>query len=207
MSIDGDGASGRRVYVVDDDAGVLESFRFMLEAAGFVVAGYSRAEDLIREVATLPPGVLVVDVRLPGLSGLEMIGSIRASHCYLPAIVMSGLNSVAVTLQAFGVGAITFIPKPATADALLVALDEAFTRLPALLTYQDARRRLATLTPREMEVFTAVSNGSTSGEIGEALGISARTVEVYRHDIQVKLAAPTIADLVKLKVIAARPPE
>lgn len=190
------------VYIVEDDASVRTSLEFLLEQLGYVPRGFDSAEALLSGLSSITPGCIVCDVSLPGLSGLELMNQLRAEGCPCPFIVTSGLDSIPHVRQAFSGGALTFLPKPPDPVQLAEALAESFARLPERVEVYRAVRALDQLSPRERQVFDAICDGLTSGDIASDLGISERTVEAYRRGIHDKLKAPGIAELVRLKHLA-----
>jgi two-component system response regulator FixJ len=193
------------VHIVDDDAAVRESLRFVLEAAGWPVRDYDAAPALLDRVGELEPGIIVTDVRMPGMSGLELVGALKLAGANHPIIVLTGHADVAMAVDAMKEGVVDFIEKPFGDDALLNAIAAAGQRLQGgaarLAERAEAAKRFALLTPRERDVFSAVASGDSNKVAAQKLGISPRTVEIYRAHVMEKLKARSLSDLVRLALL------
>jgi RNA polymerase sigma factor (sigma-70 family) len=195
------------VLVVEDDDAVRTSLLVLLRLKGLRAEGFASAEELLSAWRPGWTGCLVVDLRMPGLSGLELLARLRELGCELPAIVITAHGDVANTRSSFRAGAVDFFEKPVDNDALLAAIREAMDR--SAEQAREARERaavterLARLTGREREVLDLVAAGRHNREIAAALGISPRTVEVYKARMMEKLAVRRVPDLVRL-VLRAR---
>jgi RNA polymerase sigma factor (sigma-70 family) len=190
------------VFIVDDDAGVRDSLAMLLELKGFRTRTFADAAAFLAEYRPDWPGCLVLDLRMPGMTGLELQAELGRRGAALPVIIITAHGDVATTRSALKGGAVDFIEKPIDDEALVAAIAAALDR--------DARERersqaaagvaerLARLTAREREVLALVAEGRHNREIGAALGISPRTVEVYKARMMEKLQVRRVPDLVRL---------
>lgn len=200
-------ATKPRVFVVEDDEAVRNSLEVLLGLEGLAAEGFPSAEAFLEAWSPAWAGCLVVDLRMPGLSGLELLQRLRELGCELPAIVITAHGDVANTRSSFRAGAVDFFEKPVDNAALLSAIRQALDRAATLA--QDAAERarlaerLARLTAREREVLDLVSLGRHNREIAAALRISPRTVEVYKARMMEKLQVRRLPELVRL-VLRAR---
>jgi len=197
------------VFVVEDDEAVRSSLAVLLELSGLRVQGFASAEEFLLARRPGWSGCLVVDLRMPGMSGLELLEHMRQSGCELPAIVITAHGDVANTRSSFRAGAVDFFEKPVENDALLAAIRGAMDRDAArrreALERAEIRERLERLTAREREVLDLVAAGRHNREIAAALGISPRTVEVYKGRMMEKLQVRRLPDVVRL-VLRGRDP-
>jgi len=189
------------VHVIDDDDGVRESLRFLLESAGLTVHAHASAEAFL--AADLDPaGCVLTDIRLPGMDGMELLRRLPAQGVRLPVIVMTGHADVPLAVQAMKAGAIDFLEKPFSEEALIAAVEraqEASRRISdSTAQAQQAHARLATLTRRERQVFDLLVQGLANKAIARALDASPRTIEVHRGRVMEKLSAHSLPDLVRL---------
>lgn len=190
------------VHVVDDDAAMRDSVSFLLESDGLHARTYESARALLDRRAELEPGCIVTDIRMPEMNGLEMVVELKRLGVSLPVIVLTGHADVALAVQAMKAGVVEFLEKPFEDEALLRAVRAALT-----LGDDDAARRkeraeiaarAAELTAREREVFDAVVAGDSNKVAALKLGISPRTVEIYRANVMTKMKADTLSDLVRM---------
>lgn len=199
------------VYVVDDDPAVRDSLALMLGLEGYRVALFADAESFLRAFSDSWAGCVVADIRLPGMSGVDLQARVRERGSRLPFVVITGHADVATARRAFHASAVDFLEKPFDHGQLRAAIETAFAREDRRV--QDAQTRLrdeaqlALLTPREREVFEQVARGGHAREIAAALGISPRTVEVHKARVMAKLGVHNIAELVRLAVAVERPGE
>jgi RNA polymerase sigma factor (sigma-70 family) len=195
------------VFVVEDDDAVRSSLGMLLRLKGLAAEGFASAEEFLGAWSGDRTGCLVVDLRMPGMSGLELLTRLRELGCDLPAIVITAHGDVANTRSSFRAGAVDFFEKPVDNEALLAAIREALDRSARLSREARERERiaerLARLTAREREVLDLVAAGRHNREIAAALGISPRTVEVYKARMMEKLQVKRVPDLVRL-VLRAR---
>ncbi|MEM8842250.1 MAG: response regulator [Pseudomonadota bacterium] len=191
-----------RVYVVDDDAAVLRSCSILLQAHGYETVQCESAEAFLKCRDATVPGCLVLDIRMPGMSGLDLQKHLNDQHIALPIIMLTGHGDVPAAVQAIKNGAIDFIEKPADESALLSALEEAAAinrNAPRrIVPKSEVETRLKRLTTREREVLNHLVLGKINKEIAETLGISQRTVELHRARVREKMHARGISDLIMM---------
>lgn len=189
--------SSGHVIVVDDDPGVLESLVSMLAVAGHRVTGFTSATDLLAEAGDLKAECLVTDIRLPQIDGLTLMQRLgEVGLADIPVIVISGHADVPIAVSAMQLGAMTVLEKPFPPARLLEAVVQAIARArPAAPSPETIaiRQRYDSLTAREREILLHLAKGSSSKVAAKALGISPRTVDVFRAKILQKMAAPNIA--------------
>jgi len=197
------------VFVVEDDTQIQAAVRGLLEAAGHRVEAFASAEQFLRTLgAKARRGCVVLDVGLPGMSGLQVQERLKADGFHLPVVVITGRHEVSLAVRAMRAGAVDFLEKPFDADRLLQAVDRALT--PAAPSsavapqpeFGDMAARFAGLTPREREVIGLVAEGHPNKEVAYRLGLSQRTVENYRARGMQKLGIRSLAELVRLAVAA-----
>ena len=195
--------SSQVVYVIEDDEAVRDSVAMLLRLHGNEVVGYASAEAFLQADPHARPAVALVDVRLPGISGLELQRRLTSSGTDLPVVVITAFGDVAMARRALRDGAVDFLEKPVDeADlvaAVAVALRADRRRQDELREHEAMVARLQRLTERETEVFERVTNGMHNREIAEEFGISQRTVEVHRARLMEKLQADRVADLFRLR--------
>ena len=193
------------VHVVDDDAAVRDSLSFTLSASGFAVQLYQSALELLAHAATLAPGLVITDVRMPGMTGLELVGRLKALGVSHPIIVLTGHADVGMAVDAMKSGVVDFIEKPFDDAALLHAVETARQRMAGDAGHQAERNeveaRIAQLTGREKDVFEAIVAGDSNKSAALKLGISPRTVEIYRANVMEKMQARTLSDLVRMALL------
>ena len=199
-------AASLAVYIVDDDASIRDSLALMLGLAGYATRLFADAESLLAAFDDQWAGCIVADLRLPGLSGLELQARLRSRGSNIPFIIITAHGDVPAARAAFRAQAVDFIEKPFEEAQLRAALDAAFAlerqRSNAADARQQAARKLARLTAREREVLEHAARGLHAKEIGSALGISARTVEVHKMRIMEKLEVRNIGELVRFALAA-----
>jgi FixJ family two-component response regulator len=193
-------APERTVYVVDDDDAMRDSLRWLLESAGYRVASYSSAERFLAAFRANHATCLVLDVRLSGLTGLELQQELNRKGANLPIIFITGHGDVPMAVQALKSGAFHFLEKPFEGERLLELIEQ--TASLAVPEAERTRRRCAaarvtTLTHREREVMELVVQGRKNREIAEALSISVKTVEAHRARAMEKMEVSSVAELVQ----------
>jgi FixJ family two-component response regulator len=193
------------VYLVDDDPSVRDALMLLLSLRNIPARPFDDAESLIDELTTDHRGCVLSDLKMPGKSGLELLSELIAKNIRLPIIILTAHGDVATTRAALRGGAFDFLEKPVDEDILVDVLTHALAEEARSFSRQretDAHRaRVSTLTPREREVFRLLGGGYQNREIAVELGISPRTVEVYKARMMEKLDCQTIADVVRLAVI------
>ena len=194
------------VFVVDDDRAMRESLTWLLDSVGLRVRSYANAGDFLAEYDPAQPGCLVLDVRMPGMSGLDLQAELARRGVELPTIVITGHAEVSMAVRAVKAGAIDFIEKPFSDQLLLdrvrQALEIDLEAREVRRRREDARRRLATLTAREREVLDLVAAGKANKEIASALGVSPKTVEVHRAHVMSKMYVDSLAELIRITLLA-----
>jgi RNA polymerase sigma factor (sigma-70 family) len=193
------------VFVVDDDADLRESLAWLFESAGLRTKGFSTAQDFLAQYDPEEPGCLLLDVRMPGLSGLDLQEELTRRGVPPPIIIMTGHARVPMAVRALKGGAIDFIQKPFNDQALLERVRQAidFDHQTRLARVERARftELLADLTPREREVMNLVIAGKPNKIIASDLGISPKTVEIHRGRVMEKLQVDSVAELVRLDLL------
>ena len=194
------------VFVVDDDRAMRESLCWLLDSVGLRVRSFANAADFLAEHDPAQPGCLVLDVRMPGMSGLDLQAELARRGVELPTIVITGHAEVSMAVRAVKAGAIDFIEKPFSDQLLLdrvrQALEIDLEAREVRRRREDARRRLATLTAREREVLDLVAAGKANKEIASALGVSPKTVEVHRAHVMSKMCVDSLAELIRITLLA-----
>ena len=200
----------RLVYVVDDDEAVRDSLSALLEAKSFTVRSFGLARDFLAAAATLRPGCLVADIRMPEMDGLELQQLLTARAFNFPLIVITGHGDVPLAVRAMKAGAIDFIEKPFAADAIIASVDAALARLAATGEENPlaatAAARLALLSPREREVLQGLLAGLPNKSIAYDLAISPRTVEIHRARVMDKMGARSLSELIRMSLAAGLQP-
>jgi FixJ family two-component response regulator len=198
------------VFIVEDDAAVRDSLGLLLGLQGFRTQSFRCAEDFLRIYQPSWAGCLLLDVRMPGMNGLELQESLRRQGLALPVIIMTAHGDITTVRTALKSGAVDFLEKPVDPAALLAAvrtaLDADAARRRTALEAEGARQRLSVLTARERQVMELVAKGCHNREIAETLGISPRTVEVHKARVMEKLQVQSVPELVRI-VLRAPPAE
>jgi FixJ family two-component response regulator len=189
------------VFIVDDDQSVGRSLSRVLRSAGFASETFPSAEAYLARVPFEGLGCLILDLCMPGLTGLDLQKQLTATGTVLPVIFLSGHGDIPSSVQAMAQGAVTFLTKPVHDDCLLAAVRKAFSICEQDLTARRAgesiRTRLAKLTPREFEVLRAVIAGKLNKQIAARLGIVEKTVKVHRGQVMQKMGVASVAELVR----------
>ncbi len=198
---------GAIVCVIDDDEAVRDSLDFLLGAAGFDVRLHASAEDFLSDIPA-ECGCVVTDVRMPGMDGVTLIQTLRQRGCTAPVIVMTGHGDVPLAVAAMKAGAADFLQKPYSDQAILDTVRTALGTETVNLSdaQKEARARLAQLSGREAQVLERLVNGDANKVIAQDLGLSPRTVEVYRANVMTKMQAGSFAELVRLAVYGGLEP-
>ena len=193
------------VFIVDDDPSVRDALSLLLGVRGYRTAMFASGEAFLQTWQASWSGCLLIDIRMSGMDGLSLQQELIARGCRIPVIIMSGHGDVSMARAAFKADAVGFLEKPFDDAKLIGAIDEALGR--ARADYSERQRRsrsrdlLGELTPREREVMQLVVLGRHNREIGPALGISVRTVEVHKARLMSKLGVDNVADLVRISML------
>jgi two-component system response regulator FixJ len=194
--------SDQTVYVIDDDDAARDSLAFLFRIADVDVRTYASATEFLAAAPSLKGGCVVTDVRMPQMDGLELLRRLRALDLALPVIVMTGHGDIPLAVEAMKAGAIDFFEKPFSDDAMLAAVRRALGRRRedrARETERNAvKERLASLSARERQVLEGLVAGKPNKTIAFDLGISARTVEIYRANVMTKMQATSLSELVRM---------
>lgn len=195
------------VHVIDDDSDVRQSLAFLLSTAGHAVRVHDSATSFLQVLPEVQEGCVVTDIRMPGMDGLQLQKRLAELKPRLPVIVMTGHGDVPLAVQAMKAGAIDFIEKPFDDEALLGAIRAALARHARDSAHEERvtaiRARLDALSEREREVLEGLVDGKANKVIAYDLGISARTVEVYRANVMTKMQADSLSGLIRMVLIAA----
>ncbi|MBC7907371.1 MAG: response regulator transcription factor [Rhodospirillaceae bacterium] len=190
------------VHVVDDDGAIRDALVLLLEAAGHPARAHADAAQFLAALDPAQPGCVVSDVRMPGMSGLELQRHLKEARIDLPVIIITGHGDVGMAVQALKEGAADFIEKPFDEDVLLVsvghALDKGARAFRERAQLAAIKAHAAGLTPREREVMDLVVQGLPNKAVAVELSISARTVEIHRARVMEKMAANSLSDLVRM---------
>ncbi|MBY4636495.1 response regulator [Sphingopyxis sp. XHP0097] len=194
------------VHVIDDDEGVRESLAFLLDCSEIATRTYESAMEFIDALPKVERGCIVTDVRMPGMSGIELLSRLRALGVTDPVIVITGHADVPMAIQALHAGVSDFIEKPFSDEAILLAVRSALAKLESRSEMEaeraDIDSRLNSLSGRESEVMEGLVEGKANKVIAHDLDISARTVEVYRANVMTKMGARTLSELVRMVMIS-----
>lgn len=189
------------VFVVDDDAAMRDSLRWLFGSVGLAVETFATAEEFLNACDPSRPGCLLLDVRMPGMSGLNLQDELAARHFTLPIIIITGFAEVATAVRALKTGAIDFIQKPFSDELLLERIRQAIDAdrrvREAQAQHAEISERFALLSARERAVMELVVAGKANKVIAAELGLSAKTVEVHRANVMRKTGADSVADLVR----------
>lgn len=203
-------SSSQIVHVIDDDVAVRQSMAFLLSTAGYAVRVHESATAFLKSLPGADSGCIVTDVRMPGMDGLELQSRLKAMNVALPVIVITGHGDIGLAVQAMKAGAVDFIEKPFDDDILLAAIRSALARslhnVEREAQVAEIGRRLSSLSDRERDVLEGLVAGKPNKIIAHGLGISARTVEVYRANVMTKMRADSLSELVRMAILAGKGP-
>jgi len=202
-------AALRVVHVIDDDEGLRESLAFLLRSAELEVRSFDSAKAFLDVLPDAALGCVITDVRMPDMSGIELLRRLKELKIRVPVIVITGHGDIALAVEAMKIGAADFFEKPFD-DDLLVASVRAALRQRADQTKRGAERadiehRISTLSPREKDVLAGLIEGRANKQIAFDLGISPRTVEIYRANLMSKMQAGSLSDLVRMALLVQMP--
>jgi len=193
------------VHVIDDDEAMRNSLAFLLRAAKVEVQTYGSAAAFLESLPKIKPGCIVTDVRMPGMSGIDLLKHLRQLNVAMPVIVITGHGDVPLAVEAMKIGVADFLEKPFDDDVLLAAIRSALNVQATDKERQASRAaihdKLAALSNRERQVLDGLVAGNPNKTIAFDLGISARTVEIYRANVMTKMEANSLSDLVRMALI------
>jgi FixJ family two-component response regulator len=200
------------VFLVDDDPSVRRALARLIKSAGYQVQTFVSAREFLdRMPDAARPACLVLDVRMPGLSGIDLQRELRLTNPILPIIFITGHGDIPMTVKAMKAGAVDFLPKPVRDTDLLRAIEQALARAvhdrAKLDETEDIQSRLEKLTPREREVMNLVVKGRLNKQIAFALGIVEKTIKVHRARVMDKMQVDSVAELVRIVEKIAVPPK
>jgi two-component system, LuxR family, response regulator FixJ len=195
------------IYIVDDDDSMREALTLLLKTVGYSTAPFARPSEFLAKYDPNQAGCVVLDVRMPEMSGLEVQQQLNRSGSMLPVILATGHGDIPMAVQAMKDGAFDFLQKPFRdqdlIDRINAALKQDSENRETLQRHADLKRRAATLTPREREVMALVVDGRANKVIAIDLGLSERTVEIHRANVMEKMGARSVAHLVKMHLLLA----
>lgn len=193
------------VHVIDDDEALRDSLSFLLASADVPVVTYGSAVAFLDALPRITSGCVVTDVRMPEVSGVDLLKRLRDSGVNLPVIVITGHADVPLAVTAMRLGAVDFLEKPFDDEVLIAAVRSALSQQKEMDRGQarkaEVKERLATLSARERQVLDGLVAGNPNKTIAYDLGISPRTVEIYRANVMTKMAAASLSDLVRMALI------
>lgn len=194
------------IYVIDDDDAVRQSLEFLLKTAGLTVQSFESAQAFLDILPQVNSGCVVTDVRMPEITGIDLLRQLRGSNPDLPVIVITGHGDISLAVEAMKIGAVDFLEKPFDDDQLIAAVRSALNR-DAGAGKRKAElgaitEKLAALSNRERQVLDGLVAGNANKTIAFDLGISPRTVEIYRANVMTKMAANSLSDLVRMAMLA-----
>ena len=194
------------IYVVDDDDAVRQSLDFLLRTAGFTVRTFESGKVFIESMPSLKSGCIITDVRMPEISGIDLLRRVKAQDADVPVIMITGHGDIALAVEAMKIGAADFLEKPFNDDQLLDAVRATLSRDASVAERKaevaEINDKLATLSNRERQVLEGLVAGNANKTIAFDLGISPRTVEIYRANLMTKMAATSLSDLVRMAMMA-----
>jgi len=192
-----------KVYIVDDDEAVRKALCLLMKSEGLATRDYASAEAFLAEVTPATQGCLLLDVRMPGLSGLELQQLLRKKQLAIPLIIMTGYGEVQMAVQAMKAGAIDFLEKPFDNELLLQRVHSCLRQCRHQPRHDEGVQRLERLTKRERQVMDLLVEGNQNKVIAAKLAISPRTVELHRAHVMEKLEARSLSDVVRIALAAS----
>lgn len=196
------------VFIVDDDASVRDSLRWLIESVQLQVQCFATAQEFLQGYQNQQTGCVVLDVRMPGLSGLDLQEELRQQGFVLPVIIITGHADVPMAVRAFKSGVFDFIEKPFNdqhlIDRIHQAIDKSRSQKVNIQRWQDARDRLQKLSSREVQVLDCIVSGSSNKTMARELDISVKTIETHRANLMSKMQAGSVSELVRIALLAER---
>lgn len=200
------GQEMRLVHIVDDDEAIRRSVGFALKTSGFQVRVYENGNEIVKEAPDLATGCILLDIRMPGMDGLEVQEALKSKGVTLPVIIMTGHGDVGLAVRAMKAGAIDFIEKPFEKAVLISAIEHGLGRLQKAASNakeaSEAAVRLQLLTARERDVLNGLAKGLPNKSIAYDLGISPRTVEIHRANLMTKLDVKSLSEALRIAFAA-----
>ena len=194
------------VYVIDDDDAVRQSLEFLLKTAGVSVRGFESAKAFLDVRPAIKSGCIITDVRMPEITGIDLLRHLKESGLDVPVIVITGHGDISLAVEAMKIGAVDFLEKPFDDDLLLAAVRSALNTEAGAARHKaeiaDIHDKLAALSNRERQVLEGLVAGKANKVIAFDLGISPRTVEIYRANLMTKMSANSLSDLVRMAMTA-----
>ena len=192
----------RTVHIVDDDVAVRRSARFLLQSSGYAAETWASGGEFLKALRQVAEGCVLLDVRMPDIDGLEVQKALNARGVAMPVVILTGHADVGIAVRAMKAGAVDFIEKPFQRATLLESIERAFVRLDdrdrKARSTEEAELALKSLTPRELEVLVGLARGLPNKTIAYDLNISARTVEVHRANVMLKLGARSLSEALRV---------
>lgn len=196
------------VYIVDDDAAVRESLCLLVESVGLRATAFGSAADFLEQCSPVSAGCIVLDIRMPGISGLELQERLNAAGITLPVIIITGHGDITMAVRAMKAGAMDFIQKPFSDQELLDQIHLALERDAQFRAdrarFESVKQRTSSLSPRERTVMDLVVSGMSNKAIASELGLSQKTVEVHRAHVMDKMQAGSLAELVQMCILGGK---
>ena len=194
------------IYVIDDDDAVRQSLEFLLRTAGHTVRSFESAKAFLEILPQLRSGCIITDVRMPDISGIDLLRRVKQLDADIPVIMITGHGDISLAVEAMKLGAVDFLEKPFDDDQLRAALKATLSRDADLAERKaelsEINDKLAALSNRERQVLDGLVAGNANKTIAFDLGISPRTVEIYRANLMTKMAANSLSDLVRMAMLA-----
>jgi two-component system response regulator FixJ len=194
------------VYVIDDDDAVRQSLEFLLKTAGVSVRGFDSAKAFLDVLPAIKSGCIITDVRMPEITGIDLLRHLKESGLDIPVIVITGHGDISLAVEAMKIGAVDFLEKPFDDDLLLAAVRSALNTEAGAARHKaeiaDIHDKLAALSNRERQVLEGLVAGKANKVIAFDLSISPRTVEIYRANLMTKMSANSLSDLVRMAMTA-----